>query len=35
VLGRAADRAAGRLPMLAPGEERTTRLEFRVCPRDD
>jgi Domain of unknown function (DUF4432) len=30
VLGRAADRAAGRLPMLAPGEERTTRLEFRL-----
>jgi hypothetical protein len=30
VLGRAADRAAGRLPMLAPGAERTTRLEFRV-----
>jgi hypothetical protein len=30
VLGRAADREAGRLPMLAPGEERTTRLEFRV-----
>ena len=32
VLGRAADRAAGRLPMLAPGEERTTRLELRVRP---
>ena len=33
VLGRAADRAAGRLPMLEPGEERVTRLEFRVSPR--
>jgi hypothetical protein len=28
VLGVAADRAAGRLPVLAPGEERTTRLEI-------
>ena len=26
VLGRAHDRAEGRLPMLAPGEERTTTL---------
>jgi Domain of unknown function (DUF4432) len=30
VLGRAADRAAGRLPMLGPGEERLTRVEIRV-----
>jgi hypothetical protein len=30
VLGRAADRAAGRLPVLAPGEERVTRLELRA-----
>ena len=30
VLGRAADRAAGRLPVLEPGEERVTRLEVRV-----
>ena len=30
VLGRAADREAGRLPTLGPGEERTTRLEIRV-----
>jgi hypothetical protein len=30
VLGRAADRAAGRLPELAPGEERVTRLELRA-----
>jgi hypothetical protein len=28
VLGRAADRAAGRLPMLAAGEERVTRLQI-------
>jgi hypothetical protein len=33
VLGRAADRAAGRLPVLAPGEERVTRLEVHVWPR--
>jgi uncharacterized protein DUF4432 len=33
VLGRAADRAAGRLPVLAPGEERVTRLEVHVRPR--
>jgi hypothetical protein len=33
VLGRAADRAAGRLPLLEPGAERLTRLEFRVSPR--
>jgi Domain of unknown function (DUF4432) len=33
VLGRAADRAAGRLPILAPGAERITRLEVRVAPR--
>jgi hypothetical protein len=33
VLGRAADRAAGRLPVLAPGEERITRLEVHVRPR--
>jgi hypothetical protein len=33
VLGRAADRAAGRLPVLEPGEERVTRLEVRVAPR--
>jgi hypothetical protein len=33
VLGRAADRAAGRLPVLAPGAERVTRLEVRVEPR--
>jgi hypothetical protein len=31
VLGRAADRAAGRLPVLQPGEERVTRLEVRVA----
>ena len=31
VLGRAADRAAGRLPVLAPGAERVTRLEVRVA----
>ncbi len=30
VLGRAHDRAEGRLPMLAPGEERTTTLEIMV-----
>ncbi len=33
VLGRAADRAAGRLPVLEPGEERVTRLEVRVAQR--
>lgn len=32
VLGRAADRAAGRLPVLEPGVERVTRLEVRVAP---
>ena len=32
VLGRAADREAGRLPVLHPGEERVTRLEVRVAP---
>jgi hypothetical protein len=30
VLGRAADREAGRLPVLEPGEERRTRLEISV-----
>ena len=30
VLGRAADRAAGRLPQLDPGEERVTRLDVGV-----
>lgn len=30
VLGRAADRAAGRLPVLEPGEARETRLEIRA-----
>jgi hypothetical protein len=30
VLGRAADRAAGRLPMLEPGEERVTWLEIQA-----
>jgi hypothetical protein len=30
VLGRAHDRAEGRLPVLAPGEERVTRLEIRA-----
>jgi hypothetical protein len=30
VLGRAHDRAAGRLPELAPGEERINRLEIRA-----
>jgi Domain of unknown function (DUF4432) len=30
VLGRAHDRAEGRLPMLAPGEERQTRVTIRV-----
>ena len=33
VLGRAADRTAGRLPVLESGEERLTRLEVRVSPR--
>ena len=33
VLGRAADRAAGRLAVLAPGAERVTRLEVHVRPR--
>jgi hypothetical protein len=33
VLGRAADRAADRLPVLEPGSERVTRLEVRVEPR--
>jgi Domain of unknown function (DUF4432) len=33
VLGRAADRAAGRLPVLDPGEERVTRLEVLVTGR--
>jgi hypothetical protein len=33
VLGRAADRAAGRLPVLEPGAQRVTRLEVRVAPR--
>jgi Domain of unknown function (DUF4432) len=33
VFGRAADRAAGRLPVLEPGAERVTRLEVRVAPR--
>ena len=33
VLGRAEDRAAGRLPVLEPGEERVTRLEIRAQPR--
>lgn len=32
VLGRAADRAQGRLPVLAVGETRTTELEVRVEP---
>jgi uncharacterized protein DUF4432 len=32
VLGRAADREAGRLPVLAPGEERRTSVEIRVAP---
>jgi hypothetical protein len=31
VLGRAHDRAEGRLPHLAPGEERVTRLEIRAA----
>jgi hypothetical protein len=30
VLGRAHDRAAGRLPVLAPGEARTSTLEITV-----
>jgi hypothetical protein len=30
VLGRAHDRAAGRLPMLAPGETRVTTLTIEV-----
>jgi uncharacterized protein DUF4432 len=33
VLGRAADRAAGGLPVLEPGEERVTRIEIRVASR--
>jgi hypothetical protein len=33
VLGRAADRVAGRLPVLEPGEERVTRIEIRVASR--
>jgi Domain of unknown function (DUF4432) len=32
VLGRATDRAAGRLAVLEPGEERVTRLDVRVAP---
>src|SRR6202048_1901573 len=32
VLGRSADRAAGTLPMLAPGQPRTTRLRTSVGP---
>jgi hypothetical protein len=32
VLGRAADRAAGTLPMLGAGESRTTTLAVRVSP---
>ena len=32
VLGRAADRAAGRLPVLAPGEERVTRVRIEAGP---
>lgn len=32
VLGRGADRAAGRLPALQPGEERTTQLHIVVAP---
>jgi hypothetical protein len=35
VQGRAHDRAEGRLPMLHPGEHRTTRLEFRIWARRD
>ena len=31
VLGRAADRAAGRLPMLLPGASRTTTLAVRAA----
>jgi hypothetical protein len=34
VLGRAADRSAGRLPILEPGEERVTRLEVLARPLD-
>jgi hypothetical protein len=30
VLGRAHDRAEGRLPVLEPGEERTTRVVIRA-----
>jgi hypothetical protein len=30
VLGRAADRAAGRLPVLEPGEARVTTLEIQA-----
>jgi hypothetical protein len=33
VLGRAADRAAGTLPVLEPGHERVTRLEVRAASR--
>jgi hypothetical protein len=33
VLGRAHDRAEGRLPVLQPGEERVTSLEIEVEPR--
>jgi hypothetical protein len=33
VLGRAHDRAEGRLPVLAPGESRETGVRFRVRPR--
>jgi hypothetical protein len=32
VLGRAADRSAGRLPMLGPGEERRTTVEISAGP---
>jgi len=34
VLGRGADRLAGRLPVLAPGEERATTLTVTVGPAD-
>jgi hypothetical protein len=33
VLGRAHDRAEGRLPVLAPGEERTTTLTITAEAR--
>ena len=35
VMGRAHDRAEGRLPVLGPGGERTTRLRIAVYPSSE